>query len=75
MDLKEMGWEGVDWIHLAQDKVQWRAVVNTVMSLYLLIYLLTYSLRGAVYYLKSLLSLSLSKISCLLHGTCHWTLS
>jgi hypothetical protein len=30
MDLREIGWEGVDWMHLAQDRVQWRAVVNTV---------------------------------------------
>jgi hypothetical protein len=33
MDLKEMGWEGVDWIHLAQDRDQWLALVNTVMNL------------------------------------------
>jgi hypothetical protein len=33
MDLREIGWEGVDWIHLAQDRGQWRAVVNTVMNL------------------------------------------
>jgi hypothetical protein len=26
-------WEDVNWIHLAQDKDQWRAVVNTVMIL------------------------------------------
>jgi hypothetical protein len=32
MDLREIGWEGVDWIHLAQDRDQWRAVVNTVMN-------------------------------------------
>jgi hypothetical protein len=31
MDLREMGCEFVDWIHLAQDKDQWRAVLNTVM--------------------------------------------
>jgi len=23
MDLREIGWEGLDWIHLAQDKDQW----------------------------------------------------
>jgi hypothetical protein len=33
MDLRETGWECVDWIHLAQDRVQWRAVVSTVMNL------------------------------------------
>jgi hypothetical protein len=30
MDLVEIFWEGVDWIHAAQDRDQWRAVVNTV---------------------------------------------
>jgi hypothetical protein len=29
MDLREIGWEGVDWIHLAQDRDKWLAVVNT----------------------------------------------
>jgi hypothetical protein len=33
MNLKETGWEGVDWIHLGQDRDQWCAVVNTVMNL------------------------------------------
>jgi hypothetical protein len=34
MDLKEIGWEGgVEWIHLAQDRDRWRAVVNAVMNL------------------------------------------
>jgi hypothetical protein len=33
MDLREIGWAGVDWIHLTQCKGQWRAAVNTVMSL------------------------------------------
>jgi hypothetical protein len=32
-DLREMGCEGVDWIHVVQDRDQWRAVVNTVMNL------------------------------------------
>jgi len=32
MDLRETGWEGVDWMHLAQDRDQWRALVNTVMN-------------------------------------------
>jgi hypothetical protein len=33
MDLKEIGWEGVDWIRLAQDRDLWRAAVNAVMNL------------------------------------------
>jgi hypothetical protein len=33
MDLREIGWVGVDWINLAQDRDQWRALVNTVMNL------------------------------------------
>jgi hypothetical protein len=33
MDLSEIGWEGVDWIHLPQDTDQWWALVNTVMNL------------------------------------------
>jgi hypothetical protein len=33
MDLLEIGWEGVDWMHLAQDRHQWRAIVNMVMNL------------------------------------------
>jgi hypothetical protein len=32
-DLREIGWESVDWIQLAQDKDCWRAVVNMVMNL------------------------------------------
>jgi hypothetical protein len=33
MDLREIGWNGMDWIDLAQDRDQWRALVNTVMNL------------------------------------------
>jgi hypothetical protein len=33
MNLKELGLESMDWIHLAQDRVRWRALVNTVMNL------------------------------------------
>jgi hypothetical protein len=33
MDLREIGWDGMDWIKLAQDMDQWRALVNTVMNL------------------------------------------
>jgi hypothetical protein len=33
MDLREIGWDGFDWIDLAQDRDQWGALVNTVMNL------------------------------------------
>jgi hypothetical protein len=33
MDLREIGWGDIDWIDLAQDRDQWRALVNTVMNL------------------------------------------
>jgi hypothetical protein len=33
MDLGEIGWDGMDWIGLAQDRDQRRALVNTVMNL------------------------------------------
>jgi len=36
MDLKGRGCEGMDWIHLAQDRVQWQAVVSIVMNLVVL---------------------------------------
>jgi hypothetical protein len=33
MDLREIGGDGMDWIDLAQDRNQWRALVNTVMNI------------------------------------------
>jgi hypothetical protein len=33
IDLREKGWDGMDWIDLAQDRDHWRALVNTVMNL------------------------------------------
>jgi hypothetical protein len=33
MDLREVGWDGRDWIDLAQDSDRWRAYVNAVMNL------------------------------------------
>jgi hypothetical protein len=33
MDLKEVSLESVDWKHLAQDRDQWRTLVNTLMNL------------------------------------------
>jgi hypothetical protein len=32
MDLREIGWEGVNWMYLVQDRDQWQAVMNTVMN-------------------------------------------
>jgi hypothetical protein len=34
IDLKEIGWEGVNLIRLAQDRDKWRAVVNTAMNVF-----------------------------------------
>jgi hypothetical protein len=34
MSLGEIGWEGVDWINLAQDRDQWWAFVNTVVNIW-----------------------------------------
>jgi hypothetical protein len=31
--LREIGWDGMDWIDLAKDRDQWRVLVNTVMNL------------------------------------------
>jgi hypothetical protein len=33
MDLMEMAWEGVDWMHLIQDRDQWQDLVNMTMNL------------------------------------------
>jgi phage-related protein len=33
MNLREIGWDGVDWIDMAQDRDLWRALVNTVLNL------------------------------------------
>jgi hypothetical protein len=33
MDLLEIGWGGVDWIGLAEDRDKWTALVNAVMNL------------------------------------------
>lgn len=35
LDLKEIGWEGMDWIHLAEDRDKWWAVMNAVINLWL----------------------------------------
>jgi hypothetical protein len=33
LDLREIGIDAANWIHLAQDRVQWRACLNMVMNL------------------------------------------
>jgi hypothetical protein len=33
IDLREIGWYGMDWIGVAQDRNQWRVLVNTVINL------------------------------------------
>ena len=33
MDLREVGWGGMDWIDLAQDMDRWLVIVNAVMNL------------------------------------------
>jgi hypothetical protein len=32
IDLREIEWDGMDWIDLVQARYQWRALVNTVMN-------------------------------------------
>jgi hypothetical protein len=34
IDLREREWNGVDWIDVAQDRNQWKALVNTVLNLW-----------------------------------------
>jgi len=34
MDLRELEWEGVDWMYLAEDGDQWWAIMNMVMNLW-----------------------------------------
>jgi hypothetical protein len=36
IDLREIGWDVVDWVNLAQDRDQWKALVNTVINLLVL---------------------------------------
>jgi len=33
MDIREIGWEGGDWIRVTQDRVRWQVLVNTIMKL------------------------------------------
>jgi hypothetical protein len=33
IDIREIGWDGMDWIDLVHDRDQWRALANTVMNL------------------------------------------
>jgi hypothetical protein len=51
MDLRETGIDGVNWIQLAQDRVQWQACVNTVMN---------FGFHKARYFLTSGVTISFS---------------
>jgi hypothetical protein len=42
IDFREIEWEGVDWMYLAQDRDQWRDLVKTIMSLPVIFYLNIY---------------------------------
>jgi hypothetical protein len=33
MDLRDIGWDGVDWMDMDQDREQWRALVDIVLNL------------------------------------------
>jgi hypothetical protein len=33
IDLREIGWGGMDWVDLSKDRDQWKALVSTVMNL------------------------------------------
>jgi hypothetical protein len=33
IDLRKIGWDGMDWVDIAHDRDRWRALVNTVMNL------------------------------------------
>jgi hypothetical protein len=33
MDFQDVGWRGMKWIDLAEDRDRWQALVNTVMNL------------------------------------------
>jgi hypothetical protein len=32
MELREVGWRGMNWIDLAQDRVRWLTLVNAIIS-------------------------------------------
>jgi hypothetical protein len=49
MDLRNTEWHGMDWINLAQDMDQWRAVVNTVMKFWVLKILVNSSVASAAW--------------------------
>jgi len=36
VDLRDIGWEGMHWMHLARDRDQWQTLVNTVTNLWVL---------------------------------------
>jgi hypothetical protein len=42
MDLGEVGWGDVDWNGLAQDRDRWRALVNSVLNIFIYLFIYSY---------------------------------
>jgi hypothetical protein len=53
MDIKDIGWESVHWIHVAHVRYQWRTLVNTVMSLRVLNFSISFSRITLLYEINS----------------------
>jgi hypothetical protein len=67
MDLREIGWGGVEWIHLAQDRDRLRAVVNAVTNLRVLAprsYLSMSELKMLLYSFTLVFPVAFRKASC-----------
>jgi hypothetical protein len=59
MDLREIGWEDVDWVCLGQNRDQWQAPVNTVMGIQYCVRNSSFSSSVLLYFIiKNLISLS-----------------
>jgi hypothetical protein len=51
MDFREIGWGGVEWVHLDQDRNRWRSLVDTVMNFRVLVplsYIYSYYFKGLI---------------------------
>jgi hypothetical protein len=43
MNLREIGWDDVDWIDMTQDRDQWRALVNMILNLRVPLFISVYN--------------------------------